>query len=149
MAKFLCLAMESVSSGSCSISSCKSMFSDVAESNLFCPYIESLYTAGIVSGCQSSSLRFCPKGITQRQEMTKLVCNIMNVVKPGSCVLKPCGSIFEDVSSQNPFCSSIESLYNLGVITGCGTTPLRYCPQNHVSREQMAKYIVTTLGLAL
>jgi len=51
-----------------------------------------------------------------------------------------CTGIFADVGPSNVFCTSIEGLYNAGVVSGCSTVP-QYCPLASVPREQMAKYI--------
>ena len=36
----------------------------------------------------------------------------------------------------------IVAIYDEGITTGCSTNPLRYCPQDDVTREQMAAFIV-------
>jgi len=42
----------------------------------------------------------------------------------------------------------IERLYHAGVTTGCiPTSPMRYCPENNVTRAEMAKFLVTTFNL--
>jgi hypothetical protein len=35
----------------------------------------------------------------------------------------------------------IQKMYSLGITGGCGTLPLRYCPEQPVSRGQMATFI--------
>jgi ELWxxDGT repeat protein len=47
-------------------------------------------------------------------------------------------SAFADVAPLDPFWSFIHALYDAGVTGGCATAPLRYCPQQAVSRETMA-----------
>jgi len=34
-------------------------------------------------------------------------------------------------------------------VTGCSTNPPRYCPQDPVTREQMAVFLSVTFGLQL
>ena len=42
----------------------------------------------------------------------------------------------------------IERLNHAGVTTGCiPTSPMRYCPENNVTRAEMAKFLVTTFNL--
>ena len=36
----------------------------------------------------------------------------------------------------------IYAIYNAGITTGCSTNPLKYCPQDDVTRAQMAAFIV-------
>jgi len=38
-------------------------------------------------------------------------------------------------------------LYNEGITSGCGTGPLRYCPDDLVTRAQMAVFLVKTFNL--
>ena len=148
MAKFICASMKAVTSGSCTVSSCSGIFADVPASNLFCGFIEGLYNAGVVSGCQSMpQLLYCPDSNTQRQAMAKFVCNGMNNTAPGSCTITGCAGIFTDVPSSNPFCGYIEGLYNAAVISGCGSGI--YCPYGYVSRDQMAKFLVNAFGFSL
>jgi hypothetical protein len=35
----------------------------------------------------------------------------------------------------------VEEFYREGITTGCGTNPLRYCPENPVTRGAMATFI--------
>ncbi|OGF67514.1 MAG: hypothetical protein A2Y62_06160 [Candidatus Fischerbacteria bacterium RBG_13_37_8] len=143
LAKFVCTAMQTASPDSCSAASCTGIFADVPASNPFCPYIEGLYGAGVISGCGSSL--FCPAYDVQRQTMSKFICNGMEVATPGSCETASCTGIFMDVPASNPFCGYIEALYNAGVITGCG--PSLFCPEQYLARDQMAKILVNAFGL--
>ena len=147
MAKFLCKSMELSKPGSCIISGCNNIFTDVPASNIFCPYIEGIYNSGVVNGCQNNPLMFCPTYLTQRQTMAKFICNAMNVVNPNSCTTSECSGIFTDVDTANPFCIYIEALYNANIISGCG--PSIYCPVNNVFRDQMAKFLVNAFGFIL
>jgi len=55
--------------------------------------------------------------------------------------------VFTDVPASSPFCRWIEELVRRAVVAGCGGG--RYCPQDPVSREQMAVFISATFGLTL
>ncbi|OGF67548.1 MAG: hypothetical protein A2Y62_15750 [Candidatus Fischerbacteria bacterium RBG_13_37_8] len=115
--------------------------------NVFCPFIEALYQLQVVSGCQANPLLFCPLYSTQRQAMAKMVCLAMEIANPGSCPSSPCTGIFTDVPTDNPFCGYIEALYNAGVISGCGAS--LFCPNEIVSRDQMAKFLVNAFDLSM
>ncbi len=55
----------------------------------------------------------------------------------------PCQGIFADVDCENtPNADWIEDLYNKGITSGCGTNPLRYCPDQVVDRAQMAVFLI-------
>jgi hypothetical protein len=147
MAKFICTSMEIAAPGSCVIGTCAELFGDVPASNIFCGYIEQLYTIGITSGCQASPLMYCPAQNTQRQAMAKFVCKVMEASQPGSCTTSGCTGIFTDVPLGNPFCLDIEALYNAGVISGCASG--LYCPMDIVKRAQMSKFLVNAWGFEL
>ncbi len=48
---------------------------------------------------------------------------------------------FSDVSPSYWAWSWIERLYSAGITSGCATNPLRYCPEDPVSRAQMAVFL--------
>jgi len=52
--------------------------------------------------------------------------------------------IFADVPPGYFAIDWIEDLYARGITAGCGTNPLRYCPDQAVPREQMAAFLVRT-----
>ena len=145
MSKYLCAAMNAVSPNSCYLGACTGIFSDVPPGNPFCPYVEAIYLEGIASGCSIVPPLFCPTNLTTRQAMAKFVCNAMNNVNPGDCLLTGCSGVFADVPPSNPFCAYIESLYKAGVVSGCSAS--MYCPANPVPRDQMAKFTVNAFSL--
>ena len=54
-----------------------------------------------------------------------------------------CQGIFADVDCDTtPNADWIEALYNEGITSGCGTNPLRYCPDAIVTRRQMAIFLL-------
>jgi hypothetical protein len=52
------------------------------------------------------------------------------------------GQTFADVPASYWASSYIEALYRAGVTGGCSTNPLNYCPDNSVTREQMAVFLL-------
>jgi len=51
-------------------------------------------------------------------------------------------TLFRDVPATYWSNSYIERLYNAGVTGGCSTNPLNYCPENTVTRAQMAVFLL-------
>ena len=51
-------------------------------------------------------------------------------------------SIFIDVPLDYSVNSYIERLYNAGITGGCSLIPLMYCPENTVTRAQMAVFLL-------
>ena len=56
-------------------------------------------------------------------------------------------AMFADVPAGRPFCRFIEELARRGVVSGCGGG--NYCPDQPVTREQMAVIVTATFGLTL
>jgi hypothetical protein len=57
------------------------------------------------------------------------------------------GEIFDDVTEEKagPFCSYIEYFSTLGITGGCSASPPLYCPDNPVTRGQMAIFLTAAL----
>jgi YD repeat-containing protein len=53
---------------------------------------------------------------------------------------------FNDVALTHPFFAQIDLIKNRGVTVGCTTNPPMYCPNDLVTREQMAAFIMRSLG---
>jgi hypothetical protein len=43
----------------------------------------------------------------------------------------------------------IEQFYRDGITTGCGSNPLIYCPNNNVTRAEMAVFIVRAFHIPM
>jgi uncharacterized delta-60 repeat protein len=52
---------------------------------------------------------------------------------------------FEDVPTSHGFWQFIEAVFDFGITQGCQASPPRYCPENIVTREQMAAFIIRAL----
>ena len=57
----------------------------------------------------------------------------------------PLTASFTDVPTTHGFFAQIEALKNSGITTGCGGT--NFCPNNNVTRGQMAAFLARALGL--
>jgi len=57
----------------------------------------------------------------------------------------PAIATFGDVPISNPFFKYVEALVNSGITAGCGSG--NYCPDNYVTRGQMAVFLSKALGL--
>jgi hypothetical protein len=62
----------------------------------------------------------------------------------GSLYTPPSGTgmIFADVPLSYWADNWIEQLYSDGITSGCLTSPLSYCPDQTVTRDQMAKFLL-------
>lgn len=54
---------------------------------------------------------------------------------------------FDDVPTDHPFFKFIEALTASGITAGCDTNPPRFCPDQPLTRGQMAVFLAVGLGL--
>jgi hypothetical protein len=116
-------------------------FGDVAPGSSFASWIEALAASGITSGCSTTPPLFCPDASVTRAQMAAFLVRGMaypGSVQPGAAS----GLVFADVSALNPLGWWIERLFALGVTAGCAGSPLRYCPDEPVTRAQMAALLL-------
>jgi hypothetical protein len=120
-------------------------FADVPRTSAYYRFVETLLHAGVTAGCSSTA--YCPANATTRQEMAVFVL----VAKEGAgCVPPACTTpVFADVPASSPFCRYVEEMYRRGIVTGCASSPLRYCPTETTTREQMAVFLLRALDPAL
>jgi hypothetical protein len=120
-------------------------FTDVPASSGFYRFVETIVHKNVTGGCTTST--YCPANSTSREQMAVFV---LVSKEPAGFVPPPCvagSEQFADVPASSPFCRWIEELANRGVVSGCGSG--NYCPQNPVTREQMAIFVLLTLDPAL
>jgi hypothetical protein len=125
------------------------MFADVPYEGLeyFTPFIEEFYNDGITTGCSQEPRKFCPQHNVTRGEMAAFIERAMGNFEPNPAHR----GMFADVpyprmENLTPF---IEELYNDGITSGCAVNPLRFCPQNKVTRAEMAVFIVRAFDIPL
>ncbi|HEY9420299.1 MAG TPA: PQQ-dependent sugar dehydrogenase [Thermoanaerobaculia bacterium] len=123
------------------------IFADVPTTYWAAPWIEQLYADGITTGCASSPRRYCPEGQVTRAEMAVFLLR----TKHGAGYTPPdfTTSRFADVPTSYWAHDWIEQLYTEGISTGCGASPLRYCPESSIRRDEMAAFLARTLALPL
>lgn len=62
-------------------------------------------------------------------------------------VSAPGAQIFDDVPPSHPFFQFIQALAAAGITGGCSASPPLYCPDNPLTRGQMAVFLSRALGL--
>ena len=114
-------------------------FSDVAPDVWWASYVELLADLGITAGCKTDPLRYCPdQPVTRAQMATFLVRALRLDAAPSAGFTDTEGNTHE---------ANIDALAAAGVTAGCKTDPLRYCPDQPVTRAQMATFLVRALRL--
>jgi hypothetical protein len=122
------------------------IFQDVAPDSLFSNYIEDFFNQGYTSGCSADPPLYCPDNPLTRAQMAVFI--LLGIEGPGYTP-PACSGIFADVTCPSPFAPWVEELYNRGITSGCGTDPLRYCPNSETTRAQMAVFLVTGFGFPI
>ncbi len=97
--------------------------------------IRRLAAAGITSGCGET--RFCPDQSVTRGQMAAFLVRALKL--PAAS-----GDPFRD-DDRSMFEDAIESLAAAGITSGCG--PRKFCPEQPVTRGQMAAFLVRALKL--
>jgi cytochrome c peroxidase len=103
-------------------------------------FIEELAAAGITAGCGPGN--FCPDVPLTRAQMAVFIESALGNT-PNTCG----GAVFTDVTEASvgpAFCGFIEKLAADGITGGCGNG--NYCPNDPVSRGQMAVFIEAAAG---
>ncbi len=111
-------------------------FSD-DDGTLFESDINAIMSAGIGFGCSATA--YCADAPLLRKEMATLLVRAFSL--PTSYV-----DWFGD-DDGNPFEADINALASAGVTIGCSTEPSLYCPNDTVTRAQMASFFVRAMGL--
>ena len=75
---------------------------------------------------------------TTREQMALTLAQALDVFQPPACV--PGSEMFNDVPASSPFCPFIEELSRRGITGGCA--PGLFCPNDPVTRQQMAVFLV-------
>jgi IPT/TIG domain/S-layer homology domain len=116
-------------------------FIDVPNGQQFYQYVIRLVANGITAGCATPG-SYCPLNSVTRAQMAVFLLKS----KLGQCfVPPPCTpGTFPDVACpSNPFAPWIEELFERGITGGCGNG--NYCPNNPVTRQQMAVFLLKAL----
>lgn len=111
-------------------------FRDVSATNVHRNSIRRLAAHRITRGCEPDL--FCPSGPVTRGQMATFLASARNLPpgEPGQ---------FDDVSDGHTHAASIAALAQAGITSGC--EPRKFCPDEPVSRGQMATFLVKAFGL--
>jgi hypothetical protein len=91
----------------------------------------------VSAGCGLDPRAFCPDAPVTRGQLAAL---LLRAESPKRMPLPCAAAPFDDVSCTNPFAPWIAALAARGLTAGCG--PRLYCPEQPVSREELAVLLV-------
>ena len=112
-------------------------FNDVSSTDSFLPAIDLMREYGITSGCGTTPPIYCPGDNITRGQMAVF---IVRAVEGGDTFSYTVTPYFTDVPASNPYFKWIQAMRDLGITTGCGAAV--YCPDDPVTRAQMAVFII-------
>jgi len=113
------------------------IFADVPASHWAHGYIEALYNAGFVVGCQSTPVRlYCPERILSRAESAVFVERGQHGALVDPPYPAPTSATFIDVPTSFWGFGWIESLWADEFTAGCATDPLAFCPDRTHTRAE-------------
>ena len=116
-----------------------SRFADVDAGHWTAPHIERFAELGVTQGCAAEPLRYCPDEAVTRGQMAAFLVRALELVEaPSAGFADTAGHYFE---------TDIDKLAQARITLGCASQPRRYCPNQDVTRGQMATFIARALGL--
>ena len=107
------------------------------------PALNELAARGIVAGTECGTDLICHLDPISREHVAVWLTRVADPANPTSD--EP--TRFSDVDPDGEFVAHIERLAELKVTVGCRTEPLRYCPDQSVTRAQMASFLVRAFDL--
>jgi hypothetical protein len=113
-------------------------FDDVPLNHPFYTEIGRLSSRGVTVGCNATS--YCPDDVVTRQQMAAFIIRALGDFDPPP----PAQQRFLDVLPSNPFYAFIDQMAIRHITLGCGEG--NYCPGDPVLRDQMAAFIIRSLG---
>jgi hypothetical protein len=113
------------------------VFNDVPPSAYYFDAANLLYTYGITNGCSSPPLDFCPLEDVTRAQMAIF---IVRSVWGSTPYTAPTTQKFVDVPPGSFGYTEIQELAALGITNGCAAN--MFCPNDNITREQMAVFII-------
>jgi S-layer homology domain len=105
------------------------------DASVFEADIEKLAAAGVTKGCNPpTNDRFCPEQTVTRGQMAAFLTRALDLID------RPGASFVDD--DDSPFQADIERLATAGITLGCNPpTNDRFCPEDEVTRGQMAAFL--------
>ena len=107
-------------------------FTDVPDTSLFFPYVETAVRQRIVTGYSDGTFR--PDNNVTRAQLCKII-----VLAEGWPIDTTGGPHFSDVPSGHPFYGFVETAFNRGIINGYNDGTFR--PNNSATRGQICKIV--------
>ena len=119
-------------------------FSDIDDTSSLHRALRTLSAEDVLDGTGCGRGRLCPEDHLSRWEMAVW---LIRVVDDGADPRATRRSRFADVDADEWWSPHVERLADLGITEGCKAEPLSYCPDEPVTRAQMASFLVRAFKL--
>ena len=106
------------------------------------PAVAALDGLGVFEGTACGEGLFCPGEPVRRWTMAVWLVRVLDESEPQAG-----SSRFVDVDDSEWWMPYVERLADLGITYGCATEPARFCPEDPVTRAQMASFLSRAFGL--
>ena len=114
-------------------------FTDVDPDEWWAPYVDRLAELGVTKGCSTTPRKYCPDQPVTRAEMATFLTRAF-FLHPGP------EAGFVD-TADNSHLESINALAQANITRGCAINPPKYCPDQPVTRAEMATFLARALKL--
>jgi peptidoglycan/xylan/chitin deacetylase (PgdA/CDA1 family) len=117
------------------------VFRDVEPDSTHATSIGSVFGAGITEGCRADGPDYCPLDPVSRAQMASFLARTLELPDGPS-------DAFVDVAPGSPHAAAIGATQQAGITQGCSTAAgtSTFCPDQPVTRAQMASFLVRALG---
>ena len=118
-------------------------YTDLEAAGVHRSAVESLAAEGVFDGTECRQDSFCPTDGVQRWVMAVWLVRILDGTDPAPAE----SSSFYDIDPAVWWAPHVDRLAELGITKGCSITPALFCPDETVTRAQMASFLVRAFRL--
>jgi hypothetical protein len=116
---------------------CDAVFADICGS-AFRNDIEWLAAEGLTNGCDPEGKLYCPDAAVSRGQMAAFLAGVLDLPDGPDAFVDDEGSPFE---------GAINAIAAAGITKGCSDDPAKYCPDEQVTRGQLAVFLAAAKDL--
>jgi hypothetical protein len=116
---------------------CQAVFVDICTTP-HKPDIEWLHGVGWTSGCDAAKKLYCPTDAVNRGQMAAFLATALGLPPGPDAFVDDTGSAYE---------AAINAVAKAGITSGCDAKAKRFCPEDPVTRGQMAAFLAAGLKL--
>ena len=103
------------------------------------PNIEAIAALSITLGCVVEGTAYCPEREVTRAQMATFITRALGLERlPNS---------FDDVDPASSHAGNIAAIREAGITLGCDASGANYCPNDSVTREQMASFLARAFDI--